>query len=82
MYLLLSLVLNLEWLFSLVLGRFLHFFFFKQLFSQQPTSDSLNLRAVPTTPNKRNYLDRDLNRDSNSTFFACGDTINAIISGI
>ena len=39
-------------------------------------------RAVSTTPNKRDYLDRDLNRDSDSTFFSCVDTINAIISGI
>ena len=39
-------------------------------------------RAVSTTPNKRDYLDRDLNRDSDSTFFSCVDTINAIVSGI
>jgi hypothetical protein len=35
-------------------------------------------RAVSTTPNERDYLDRN----SDSTFFSCLDTINAIISGI
>ena len=39
-------------------------------------------RAVSTTLNNRDYLDHDLNRDSDSTFFSCVDTINAIISGI
>ena len=27
------------------------------------------IRAISTTPNKRDYLDRNLNRDSDSTFF-------------
>ena len=43
--------------------------------------DSFDKRAVPPMPNKHDYLDRNLNRDSDSTFFLCVDTINAIFSG-
>ena len=47
---------------------------------QQVTLDTL--RAGPTTPNNHDYLDHDLNRNSESTFLACVDTTNTIIIGI
>ena len=34
--------------------------------------DPSHSRAVSITPNKFDYLDSDLNRDSDSTFFSCG----------
>ena len=38
-------------------------------------------RAASTTPNKRDYLDRDLNRDSDSTFFRVWTQLTRLLVG-